>query len=247
VDREWPLAYFDYLGRLENVCVEAVHTQRPVNGKPISHATVGLRSFTGQVAEFVQEYYDAPVSIKEIKEDSEHGAWNFSKQDETMYRYWIGPKIKSDCEAYNSIFEENGLDLLLLPASRGATPELARIYESTCTITHLEGSSDGVGPLEEGGTTVTFMLHNFTFKHLHIPKMVIPIGLSEDGRPTAIQVWGKAVPYELMFDDAFAAKHDAEFLYLVRRLSSVIQRVPQLCRRDADMVVKDLQLRGSVA
>lgn len=246
VDREWPSAYFDYLGRDENVCVEAVHTQRPVNGGPLNHHFLGLRSFTGQVADFVQEYYDAPVSIREIREDSAHGVWGAGKQDETRYRYWMGPKIKADSEAYNSIFEDNGLDLLLLPAGRFATPDIARLHEGTNTTTHLPGSIEGAGAVEKG-TTYAYLLHFFTFKHLHIPKMVIPTGLTADGRPTAIQIWGKAVPYELMFDDAFAAKHDAEFLSLVKRASAVIQSQPGLQRQDAAMIVRDLHLSSHKA
>mmetsp|Transcript_28772 Transcript_28772/g.52169 ORF Transcript_28772/g.52169 Transcript_28772/m.52169 type:complete len:166 (-) Transcript_28772:29-526(-) len=160
--------------------------------------------------------------------------------DETQYRYWIGPKIKSDCEAYNSIFDQNDLDLLLLPAGFGATPELSRLSEGTCTMTSLGGE----GRMEKAGPSQLFMLHFFSFKHLHIPKMVIPTGLTADGRPTAVQIWGKAVPYEHMFDDSVAAKHDADFLYLVRRVSAAIQKQPGLSREDAAMIVKDLNLQS---
>merc|ERR1712113_1314357 len=182
------------------------------------------------------------MGIREIQEDSEHGAWDAGQMDETQYRYRIGPKIKSDCEAYNSIFEENDLDLLLLPAGFGATPDLSRIYEGTCTITYLPGSCDGEGPLQKAGGGDYFKHHFFTFKHLHIPKLVIPTGLTADGRPTAVQIWGKAVPYELMFDDSFAAKHDAESLCLVGRICAVIQNQPGLSRKDAEMIIEDLHL-----
>ena len=39
------------------------------------------------------------------------------------------------------------------------------------------------------------------FKHLHIQKMCIPTGLTEDGRPTAVQLWGRAMEYDQMYDD----------------------------------------------
>ncbi len=73
-----------------------------------------------------------------------------------------------------------------------------------------------------------------SFKNLHIPKMVVPTGLSEDGRPTAVQFWGKAVPYEKMFDDAFSAAHDAEFLHLLKKATELMFAAdPSLRRVDA--------------
>ena len=71
------------------------------------------------------------------------------------------------------------------------------------------------------------------FKALHIPKMTIPTGLTDDGRPTAVQVWGKAVPYAQMFDDSVSATRDAEFLHMVERLAQAIAAAPGLGRVDA--------------
>ena len=73
-----------------------------------------------------------------------------------------------------------------------------------------------------------------TLKNLHIPKLVVPTGLTEDGRPSAIQLWGKAVPYERMFDDGFSAAHDADFLNLVKRVVDMMYDAdPSLRRVDA--------------
>jgi hypothetical protein len=111
LQEEWPSAYFDYLGRMENVCVEAIHTARPVNGSPISHAFNNFRSFSGQVSEFVYSYYDAPLSIKDLVGDigragASHAPGGLLSAsgdmcDETQFRYTIGPKIKKDLDAYN--------------------------------------------------------------------------------------------------------------------------------------------------
>ena len=84
-------------------------------------------------------------------------------------------------------------------------------------------------------------LPRFKLKYLHIPKLIVPTGLSDDGRPTAVQLWGRAVPYELMFDDEASARHDAEFLHLARRVAASIQAQPELRRVDAPMIVRDLR------
>ena len=61
-----------------------------------------FQGFLGQIAQFVYEYLDAPVSLKEIMEDTkacgEHRPDIFYRQaaceDETQYRYALGPFIK---------------------------------------------------------------------------------------------------------------------------------------------------------
>jgi Asp-tRNA(Asn)/Glu-tRNA(Gln) amidotransferase A subunit family amidase len=273
---EWPSSYFGYLRREENVCVEATHTARPVNGSPISHNFAGFRSFSGQVAEFVHSYYDAPLSLKDLVGDigqagHSHNPGGLLKGagslcDETQFRYWMGPKIKQDLDAYNSYFDTTGAELILLPSGRCATPDLAKLASHEVPLTCLSpgsdeprekngagcsGSSGDNGCSGDNGTEeeeISYVgaagdiwMDQIAFKHLHIPKMVIPTGLTEDGRPTAVQVWGKAVPYELMFDDEFSAKHDLEFLYLVQRVSAAIQADAALQRADAQMAKGSLQ------
>merc|ERR550514_1142768 len=70
LQKEWPSRHFDYLGREENVMLEAMYTRRPVNGKPLSSDPNA--SFAGQLSSFVWEYLDAPVSVKEVLEDLGH-------------------------------------------------------------------------------------------------------------------------------------------------------------------------------
>ena len=73
-------------------------------------------------------------------------------------------------------------------------------------------------------------------KYLHIPKMVIPTGLTDEGRPSAIQLWGRAVDYNDMFTDLASVQNDVMFLHLVERVAEAIQAVPQLKRVDAALV-----------
>ena len=63
--------------------------------------------------------------------------------------------------------------------------------------------------------------------------MVIPTGFTEDGRPSSVQVWGRAVDYESMFENSASVRHDVEFLYIVERVAAAIQAQPGLQRRDA--------------
>ena len=57
---------------------------------------------------------------------------------------------------------------------------------------------------------------------LHVPKLSVPTGMSADGRPTGLQLWGRAVPYEHMFDDACSTRHSVYFLHLAARAVEAI-------------------------
>jgi hypothetical protein len=138
-----------------------------------------------------------------------------------------------------SFFEKTGADLILLPSGRCATPDLAKLASGEVPLTCLPGSDSDTEVY--GGIAGDIWMDQCAFKHLHIPKMAIPTGLTEDGRPTAIQIWGRAVPYELMFDDEYSAKHDLEFLYLVQRVSAAIQANASLERKDAEMAKRSLE------
>lgn len=238
IEKEWPTAHFDYLGREENVAVEAIFCARKINGKPLGRFPQ-FQTFTGQMATFVDTYLRAPVSVREIVEDmgsAGAGVHPFGLHgvnehyDETQLRYFLGPKMKEDLEAYNSYFTATGADVLLLPVSRCATPDLASLADNSSELTSVDGSTS------TGGCNKIYMMHCQSFKHLHIPKLVVPTGLTEDGRPTAVQIWGRALSYEQMFDDGAALAHDTDFLHLVARVAAAIQVVPELARVDAPMV-----------
>jgi len=65
---------------------------------------------------------------------------------------------------------------------------------------------------------------------------MVPTGLDDHGRPTAVAFWGRGVPEDKLFDDAYAVTHDIEFLHVVDRLVSQLHKQPQLQRRDAPAV-----------
>jgi Asp-tRNA(Asn)/Glu-tRNA(Gln) amidotransferase A subunit family amidase len=79
-----------------------------------------------------------------------------------------------------------------MPSSFAATPDLAD---------SAAGKAFG-GRMSDGSM---WSLTMDTLKYLHIPKMVVPTGLTEDGRPCAIQLWGRALDYAEMFEDSSGA------------------------------------------
>ena len=128
---------------------------------------------------------------------------------------------------YNRYFDAHGVDMLLVPAARSPPPTLAQTAGATV-------------PLETAGGTVTrdnsawpaFYPHNSACKDLHIPRLSVPTGLSADGRPTGVQLWGRAVPHAEMFDDAASTRHSVAFLRLAARAVEAIHADTRLVRVD---------------
>jgi hypothetical protein len=249
LDREWPCE----AGRPENVMEALLYGSRTVNGEPLTAAGRGLHllisSSMGQMATFVFEYLDAPVSVKEVLADcgragAAHDPGSLFRLacggNETQFRYLMGPWIKECAEVYNTYFTETGADLIIIPSAMAATPDLDALAGAQVPVTPVGGS---VGDFK-GDENAAFGSINFTLKFLHIPKMVVPTGLTPDGRPTAVQLWGRAVPYDQMFDDEFSANWDVEFLHLAHRVSAAIQGSPGLRRVDATQFVPSAPPRG---
>lgn len=187
-------------------------------------------TFPGQIAQFVYDYLDAPVSLKEICADTiPFGAHQPTKfyegmtcKSETDYRYAIGPFIKDEVERYNSLFDAENLDFILVPAAYNATPDLAQALAGTMPAIDAEGQP-ALSDMWQSVYPINEML-----KHIHIPKLAVPTGLSSDGRPTGIQLWGRAVAYEDMFQDKVSSRHNITFLHLAAR-------VVELIHADADL------------
>ena len=214
VQREWRALFFDYLGRTENVLVEAMFSGRKINGQLCGDRKL-FHSYAGQVAQFVRRAVwartprpassfgaeaapltpcaGADVPGRACQPQGDHRAWTplepaspnarlqpdaFNAcrcatphscaaqddipplhgpketlstrfEDETCFRYRLGPKIKTDCAAYNSYFDDTGVDLLLLPAARSATPDVADCYALTIPMTYVE--CDGATRVERNG------------------------------------------------------------------------------------------------
>lgn len=234
---EWPQQYFDYLGREENVLLEACWSGELVNGKMMD--VDGIYTFGGQISQFVKDYFDAPVSLKEIATDMSRagkshdpgglsGVRDKLAGDETQYRYFMS-HLEKKVAAYNSYFDRHGVDLIMIPDAMCATPDLCTLAAGSCPRTRLPS-----GQVElSGSSSEIYSLHSSTLKEIHIPKLVIPTGLTVDGRPSSVQVWGRAVDYDSMFENSASVRNDVEFLYIVEKVAAAIQAQPGLHRRDA--------------
>lgn len=252
--REWPGGAAPGGDGHEGNAIEALlFGSRAVNGEPLSAASRGCHllasSSMGLMATFVLEYLDAPVSVKEVLADcgkagAAHDPGSMFRlacgANETQLRYLMGPWIKECAGVYNSYFDETGADLIVIPSAMAATPDLDALAGAQVPVTPVGGTVGDV----KGDENDAFGSINCTLKFLHIPKMVVPTGLTPDGRPTAVQLWGRAVPYDRMFDDKFSASWDVEFLHLAERVSAAIQGRPGLRRADAAQFAPPAPPRG---
>jgi len=104
-------------------------------------------SFGGQISQFVTDYLDAPVSLKEIAADMGKagasvdpaglGGLNQPQTgDETQFRYYMS-HLEKKVLAYNSFFDATGADLIMIPAAAIATPDLAALASGTAPRTTL--------------------------------------------------------------------------------------------------------------
>ncbi|CAE7747285.1 gatA, partial [Symbiodinium pilosum] len=200
----------------------------------LKHETLNwpFHTFTGQIAHFVFEYLDAPVSLKEIAEDTafcgEHVPGRFYSippcKSETDYRYIVGPNIKDQVMRYNSLFDAEGVDLILAPAAFNATPDLSQALTRTTPAVDAEGK-----PALSGMWETVYPI-NEVLKDIQIPKLSVPTGVTEDGRPTGIQLWGRAVDYEDMFKEECATRRSVDFLHLASRVVEILHADPALNR-----------------
>merc|ERR1712187_343139 len=75
-----------------------------------------------------------------------------------------------------------------------------------------------------------------TFKSIPVPKLLVPTGLDEQGLPSAVLFWGRAVPPERIDNATFAKTFDLDFLYQARSLVGLIEMDPELQRKPARLV-----------
>lgn len=216
VEEEWPEVPCRSLGnQAMNQVLKSMDEPRIVNGKPFNPMECSLSTSGGQTAQWVWEYLDAPLSLKELAAEEYCKPGVLDSVNETQFRYYMGPYLQDLLQTYNAYFDAHAVDFLLIPAGRTATPDLP--------ITNRDPPgywSHFINP----------------FKELHIPKLLIPTGLSEDGRPVAVQLWGRAVAYEDMFDDARSSESSIAFLHLAAKVVEAIHAEQSLRRVEAALV-----------
>ena len=227
------------LNRLADILIGRV-----VNGKPLDTGlSNAVHSFSGQIAEWVSTYLEADVSLSAIIADTHpcgaaHNPASFMKRpmetDETQFRY-ISALQAETIEVYNSLFDDYNLDVIMIPVVLGDACTYEDMAQDTCPLKRR--AVDGEGWVDSIGSYWLSMYTNMnTLKNIPIPKLVVPTGLDDQGRPTAVQLWGRALPVAHLYDDAFARTYDLEFLYTAKAMVGLIQAEPALARVEPALV-----------
>jgi hypothetical protein len=133
--------------------------------------------------------------------------------------------VQAECtELWNAYFIEHGVDFILTPSLWGDPASYTELASGVSTVSVRQpGGTYKAEALERGYQKRSFW--GFT-KLWAVPKILIPLGLDAQGRPVSCTCWGKAVPKESMYDDAFAKSWDIPFMYKVRRAVEAIYASP---------------------
>mmetsp|Transcript_59394 Transcript_59394/g.111906 ORF Transcript_59394/g.111906 Transcript_59394/m.111906 type:complete len:192 (+) Transcript_59394:51-626(+) len=152
---------------------------------------------------------------------------------ETAYREYVAVKRPEMVRLWNSYFDEHGVDLIMTPPQRAivtytdAAASTVQVRTSTCSSCPYR---DVPSSINEAAPFYAM------FKEIPIPKLLVPTGLDQDGRPTGILFWGRAVPSDSIDNATFAKTFDLGFLYRVKTLLDLIQAEPTLKRAHAPLV-----------
>jgi len=241
VRAEWADVHSERLGRELNSLCE-IMLGREVNGEPLDIGLMNaVHSFSGQISEWVSSYLGAPVALADIIADAHplgggHTPGKFMersrKTDESQFRYISG--LQEECvRVYNSYFDAQGVSVIMMPGIFGDAPSYEDVAGSTCPLKVCRG---GKWEVTEAALPLYVCASTFALKNIPIPKLMVPTGLDAAGRPTGVQLWGRAMPASKIYDDAFARTFDLDFLYTAKVLVDLIQADPDLRRTDAPLV-----------
>jgi len=238
LDKEWPEDK-NGLNKMANLFV------RTINGKPFDQFLAVFHSFQGQIATYVTSYLNASVSMKEIIEDVHsagdgHNPAKFMRtpdtSDESQFRYALGTYQDEYIDAWNSYFDEYGVDVIMTPSQYCDALTFECQADSTCTI----GSADG----DKANSPLVHcncMSYSVT-KMIPVPKVTVPVGLNADGHPVSITFWGRSGPKNAddrlwRYEDSWAKTGDVEFLHIVAALVKELEETQELKRVDAPLVI----------
>lgn len=245
VREEWPEVESPVAGGPVNAVAEAL-CGSVVNGVPVSITGIDMMHSAGvQMQDWISSYLEAAVSNVEIMEDimpmgrvSAGGILRGLQKgatDETRFRFLMSSQARLT-DVWNSYFETHEVDVIVTPPQFADAVSYADAARCTVPVRRpradVPGGFEIVGGSLSGSNTVSYM----AFKNIAIPKLMVPTGCDAHGRPTAVAFWGRAVPAEKLYDDAYVRLYDLDFLYTVRPLVEALQADPTTRRVDAPLV-----------
>ena len=204
-------------------------------GTPIWYTSLG------QMSTYIHDQLEADVSSVSVMADIQTmGASHNPKacfaraarsgtHVESAYRRFMA-SLPDVLRCYNSIFDENRLDLLLLPAQLSDAVSYTDAANATVRV-RLNATNKTVYTTLGGATTWNF------WKMIPVPKLLVPTGLDKRGRPTGVMLFGKGPPPNQMFNDTFATTFDLPFLYAAKAVvEALFESDPGLRRAHAPLV-----------
>ena len=107
-------------------------------------------------------------------------------------------------------------------------------------VSYVDAANGTVPVLRDGETVHVAIWGVATYglwKSVPVPKLMVPTGLDEEGRPTGVMIFGRGPEPESMYDDALAATFDVPFLHMARVLVEAMHGADNGLRpRHAEMV-----------
>lgn len=224
VEEDWPTIDSSTFNASVNALYHLLWGIEFAPGEPFWYSICG-QTMSGQAAQWNYNYMRARTSLVEIVEDirgvgAGHGVScvrnNNGKTGESELRF-CGVYQTIAPDYWNMLFDMYGLDMIVTPTQFSATSTYAEKASSSIPVEFkMEDGSYEV--LEDGSTGDTNSLHYSYFKMMHIPKVVIPVGLDAQGRPISLTFWGRAMPAETTFCDSCSITEDIEWLYKVKKV-----------------------------
>jgi Asp-tRNA(Asn)/Glu-tRNA(Gln) amidotransferase A subunit family amidase len=174
------------------------------------------------------------TDIQKILEDmrpigAQHDPAGRINECEAALRFFIGPYTDQCTALWNSYFDANGVDVICVPNQFCATWSWSEFAGHRIPM-EVKGH-DGEYTEELGPFTWESNWILFSNKGLAIPKVAVPLGLDEAGRPVGCCLYGRAVPSAKRFDAEFVRTFDLDFLHQVRRIVSTLHADGSLLRR----------------
>eukprot|EP00039_Didymoeca_costata_P026303 m.15588 g.15588 ORF g.15588 m.15588 type:complete len:606 (+) comp5439_c0_seq2:157-1974(+) len=247
VEKEWPDVPSEHFKEPVNGAMETLFGNRRINNKDYDGiGAAHFHSFSGQLSEYVLSYLNSDISLKEIRDGmldggdghSPTGFLKFSSfTDESQHRA-TGIVQTEKLQIWNNYFETHNVDVIMVPPQYSNAIKYSEMSNKSIPVAIRQ--QDGSYKMEPSSIVQSNLVPYFAFKDIPVPKVVVPTGLDDEGRPTAVEFLGKGPPLSKLFDSDFAKTHDLEFLYKVQRLVSAMHKEPSLQRVEPPTVAKEL-------